>query len=166
MLNPIFQVIVNISEKSHELFKIAADMNYIHVMVSELQSVDVLYQLNILQLLSRIAVTPHGLNYLVKNGLLQSIADLIRDIQTKPLGSLLVPGNVLIAIQRVPEDVCYPETFIEVAISSRNNSQNGQPLGNKCRMALHSMERCLNGHRKLVDGGGSRHSMDEAYGHQ
>lgn len=91
-------MVVNISEKSQDLFKIAADMNYIHTMVSVLQFDDVLHQLNILQLLSRLAVTPYGLNYLVKNGLLKTIADLIRDVNLKPHGRLLVPGNVSTSI--------------------------------------------------------------------
>lgn len=85
---------MNISEKSQDLFETAAEMNYIHTMVSELLSEDVLYKLNNLQLLSRLAVTPHGLNYLVKNGLLQNIADLT-SVQSRTFGSLLISGNLL-----------------------------------------------------------------------
>lgn len=62
-------------------------------MVDELQSNDVLYQLNILELLSRLVVTPHGINYLIKRGTLENISKLLKDLSTNPLGGLLTPGK-------------------------------------------------------------------------
>lgn len=91
-----FKVIANISEKSPELFALAAEMDYISLMVSELHTADILYKLNLLQIMSKIAVTPHGLNYLVTNGLLQNIADQLREINVQePLYNLLVTGKIL-----------------------------------------------------------------------
>ncbi|KAM3967186.1 26S proteasome non-ATPase regulatory subunit 5 [Aphomia sociella] len=87
-----FEVVVNISCKSYELFKLCADMGYLNYMILELKSNDVLYQVNILELLSRLAVKPQGINYLIKNGALKEIAELIADLPNNPLGSLLTPG--------------------------------------------------------------------------
>lgn len=62
-------------------------------MVSELKTNDVLYQLNILELLSQLAVKAHGISYLVQRGVLQRIAVLVEALHHNPLGSLLVPGK-------------------------------------------------------------------------
>lgn len=62
-------------------------------MVSELRSDDILYKLNILELLTKLAVKPHGMNYLVKHGAMNKFAEMIEDLQTNPLGGLLAPGK-------------------------------------------------------------------------
>lgn len=87
------QVIVNISIKSCDLFELSVDLNYIDTMINELQVNDVLYQLNVLELLSRLVVTPHGINYLIKKGTLDNISKLLKDLSTGPLAGLLTPGK-------------------------------------------------------------------------
>ncbi|KAI5646556.1 proteasome non-ATPase 26S subunit domain-containing protein [Phthorimaea operculella] len=89
-----FEVVINISAKSTELFNLCADKGYIEFMVNELNSRDVLYQLNILELLSRLAVKPHGITYLISNGALQRIATLVEESKDQPLAGLLVPGYI------------------------------------------------------------------------
>ncbi|CAH1647142.1 unnamed protein product [Spodoptera littoralis] len=88
----VFEVVVHISSKSYELFKMCADMKYVDFMVSELQTDDILYQVNILELLSRLVMKPHGINYLVKNGSLQKILGYVTELQNNPLKGLLIPG--------------------------------------------------------------------------
>lgn len=75
-------------------------------MISELQSDDVLYQLNILELLSRLAVTPHGIGYLVKQGALKKITDLIVELPHNPLGGLLTPGKTFSLFFNIMFAVC------------------------------------------------------------
>ncbi|XP_049870417.1 26S proteasome non-ATPase regulatory subunit 5 [Pectinophora gossypiella] len=87
-----FEVVINISSKSQALFEQCAEQGYIEFMVAELNTTDVLYQLNILELLSRLAIKPHGINSLIQNGALQKITALVEELQTNPLGGLLVPG--------------------------------------------------------------------------
>ncbi|KAJ0178734.1 hypothetical protein K1T71_005509 [Dendrolimus kikuchii] len=87
-----YEIIINISTKSCELFKICTDLGYIDFMVSELEINDILYQLNILELLSRLAVKTYGINYLVESKALDKIAERIVDLKHNPLGSLLIPG--------------------------------------------------------------------------
>ncbi|XP_030028072.2 26S proteasome non-ATPase regulatory subunit 5 [Manduca sexta] len=86
------EVIINISSKSFDLFNLSADLGYIAFMVSELQSKDFLYHLNILELLSRLSVTSYGINYLVKEGALKSIADIVAGFDSNPLAGLLISG--------------------------------------------------------------------------
>ncbi|CAG9559691.1 unnamed protein product [Danaus chrysippus] len=87
-----YEVVMNISSKSYDLFQLCAQERYIDFMVNELNSDDILYQLNILELLSQLAVKPHGINYLVKQGMLQKIADQVKELHSNPFGSLLTPG--------------------------------------------------------------------------
>ncbi|XP_013190282.1 26S proteasome non-ATPase regulatory subunit 5 [Amyelois transitella] len=89
-----FEVVINISCKSVELFKLCTDLGYLDFMISELNSNDVLYQMNILELLSSLAIKSHGINYLVKNGAIQKIAEMIADLPNNPLGGLLTPGYI------------------------------------------------------------------------
>ncbi|CAH0725180.1 unnamed protein product, partial [Brenthis ino] len=87
-----YEVIINISSKSYELFNLSVNEGYIEFMVNELHSNDILYQLNILELLTQLAITPHGINHLVKQGTFQKISELVRDIHNNPFGGLLIPG--------------------------------------------------------------------------
>lgn len=80
--------------KSHELFKLCIDHGYIGYMVGELESRDILYQLNILELLSRLAIKPYAIQYLVKEGDLNKISTSIGDLHNNPLLGLLIPGIV------------------------------------------------------------------------
>lgn len=62
-------------------------------MLNELDSTDVLYQMNLLELLSRLAVIPHGIKHLIECGALNKICELITALENNPLGNLLLPGN-------------------------------------------------------------------------
>lgn len=77
-------------------------MGYIDFMVNELESDDILYQLNILELLSQLAIKPHGINYLIKQGTLLKISELVKNLHENAFGGLLIPGkkrNLLELIQ-------------------------------------------------------------------
>ncbi|XP_026496816.1 26S proteasome non-ATPase regulatory subunit 5 [Vanessa tameamea] len=87
-----FEVIINISTKSYDLFNLCIDQGYIDYMANELQSDDILYQLNILELLSQLAIKPYGINYLIKQGILLKISELVRGFHQNPFGGLLIPG--------------------------------------------------------------------------
>ncbi|XP_072940134.1 26S proteasome non-ATPase regulatory subunit 5-like [Epargyreus clarus] len=88
----VYEVIINISAISFDLFQLCVNEGYIDHMVSELESDDVLFQMNILELLAQLAVTPHGINYFVRSGVLQKITDLLASLQDSPLRGLLTPG--------------------------------------------------------------------------
>ncbi|XP_013138971.1 PREDICTED: 26S proteasome non-ATPase regulatory subunit 5 [Papilio polytes] len=87
-----YEVVCNIAMKSPELFTLCVEHGYIDHMISELSTDDILYQLNILELLSRFAVKPYGIHYLVKEGGLDKTASLIGDVQRNPLSGLMLPG--------------------------------------------------------------------------
>ncbi|XP_063824245.1 26S proteasome non-ATPase regulatory subunit 5 [Ostrinia nubilalis] len=105
-----YEVVVNISSKSYELCKLCNDQGYIDHMLSELQSDDVLYQLNILELLSRLAIQPHGIGYLVKQGALKKISDLVVELPNNPLCGLLTPGYIKF-VGSIAH--CYPKEILD-----------------------------------------------------
>lgn len=88
-------MVVNISCKSVELFNLCTNLGYIDSMVSELNSNDVLYQMNILELLSNLAVKPYGINYLVQNKALKYISELVADMSNNSMKEILIPGKIL-----------------------------------------------------------------------
>ncbi|XP_075971766.1 26S proteasome non-ATPase regulatory subunit 5 [Anticarsia gemmatalis] len=88
----VLEVIVNVSCKSNEHFKLCADNNYIDFMIAELQTDDILYQVNILELLSRLVAKPQGINYLVKSGGLNKISEYVTALKDNPLKGLITPG--------------------------------------------------------------------------
>ena len=62
-------------------------------LLGELESDDILNHLNCLELLTTIAVTAHGYRYLQDHGVLERLDNMIGDIETNPLGGLLLPGS-------------------------------------------------------------------------
>lgn len=86
-------MIINISIKSYDLFKICLELGYIDIMVQEIQSLDVLYQLNILELMSTLAIKPYGINYLLNSGAMDKLVTVVIDLKTSPVGGILIPGN-------------------------------------------------------------------------
>ncbi|KAL0832876.1 hypothetical protein ABMA28_001026 [Loxostege sticticalis] len=87
-----YEVIVNISSKSYELCKLCNSHGYIDHMISELQSDDVSFHLNVLELLTRLAANPHGIGLMKWQGALTKITKLIVELEHNRLRKLLYPG--------------------------------------------------------------------------
>ncbi|XP_073943062.1 26S proteasome non-ATPase regulatory subunit 5 isoform X2 [Choristoneura fumiferana] len=86
------EVIVNISSRSPELLQLSAEHGYLDKLVSELDTDDVLYHLNILELMTRLATTQQGINHIVKHGALKKVGELVTDLPNNPLCGLTTPG--------------------------------------------------------------------------
>ncbi|GBP48613.1 26S proteasome non-ATPase regulatory subunit 5 [Eumeta japonica] len=87
-----YEVVINIASKNSDYLNLCNQHGYIDHMLSELKSDDILFKLNILELLSRLVVTPHGISYLVEHGVLQMISESISNLKNDPLGNILTPG--------------------------------------------------------------------------
>lgn len=92
----LFQIIVNISRKSNELFELCKEQGYIDFLVSELDTEDILYQLNILELLTHLSESPHCIAHLIKHGSFKTMVQRLQDLQNNPLKALLVTGWCII----------------------------------------------------------------------
>ncbi|VVD05110.1 unnamed protein product [Leptidea sinapis] len=89
-----FEIFVNISTKSQELFALCASQGYFDFMVKELESDDILYQLNILELLSQLIEKPYAMSYFVKHGALRKIVGFLQELRNNQLGGLLTTGYI------------------------------------------------------------------------
>lgn len=64
----------------------------IQQIVSELKTQDILLQLNILELLTNLALSPHGLKFLVQNEVLKGLSELVGSMGGNPTANLIIPG--------------------------------------------------------------------------
>lgn len=89
-----FQVACNISLKSPDLMNLCGTLGYIKFMLEELKKPDVLYQMNIMQILTEMAAPAHGIVYLVEHGVLAEIAEFTEIIATNSDDELLLAGTL------------------------------------------------------------------------
>jgi hypothetical protein len=61
-------------------------------LIVELNGPDLLLQLNTLELLTKLALHEHGLQYLQQHGVLTALANKVATINNDPLASLILPG--------------------------------------------------------------------------
>lgn len=62
-------------------------------LLAELDSSDILLRLNVIELLSTLAGSPHGLEYLQGKGIIDKLHHQLASVNEDPLGNLVVPGN-------------------------------------------------------------------------
>lgn len=66
--------------------------NLLHRLISELKTDDVLIQLNVMELLSNLAVIPQGLDFLIENDVLKQLSEMVRNLEGNPMANLVIPG--------------------------------------------------------------------------
>ncbi|KAK7865653.1 hypothetical protein R5R35_006910 [Gryllus longicercus] len=88
----VFEVTILIATHSLEGLCACENNGFLKTLVKELESEDVIMQLNALELLSKLARQSHGLVWLQEHGILRLLADKMLSIEEEPLGHLLLPG--------------------------------------------------------------------------
>lgn len=68
---------------------------FLYRLLGELKTDDILMQLNILELLSNLAITPHGLNFLIENDVLKQLSEMVKALEGNQLSNLVIPGNFM-----------------------------------------------------------------------
>ncbi|XP_058834476.1 26S proteasome non-ATPase regulatory subunit 5 [Topomyia yanbarensis] len=86
----LYEVAVKLSLQSEELLNTMEKI--LQNAVKELDVEDVLLQLNVLQVLSELAVNNHGMAYLENNGVFDNLLRKIDKLDDDPLASILIPG--------------------------------------------------------------------------
>jgi hypothetical protein len=61
-------------------------------LIAELNGSDLLLQMNTLELLTKVALHQHGLQYLQQHGVLTALANKAAAINEHPLATLILPG--------------------------------------------------------------------------
>jgi 26S proteasome non-ATPase regulatory subunit 5 len=62
-------------------------------LIAELHGSDILLHVNALELLTKLALCEHGLQYLKQHGILNALANKLMAVSEDPLASLTLPGK-------------------------------------------------------------------------
>jgi hypothetical protein len=67
-------------------------------LIAELHGSDILLQMNALELLTKLALCEHGLQYLQQHGVLNALANKVTAVSEDPLASLTLPGKTVCTV--------------------------------------------------------------------
>ena len=81
------------SSISQEALDGFVERNFLPRLIDEVQKQDILVQLNAIEMLTELALTPHGLHYLEDRNVLKDLEKILNTPDGDPLRSFLVPGN-------------------------------------------------------------------------
>ncbi|XP_017263021.1 26S proteasome non-ATPase regulatory subunit 5 [Kryptolebias marmoratus] len=110
----IYELVVEISSVSPISLGYCANSGLISRLLSELTGDDVLIRATAIEMVTTLAHSQHGRQYLAQQGIMDKISNMIRGAETDPFSSLYLPGLVKfygnLAIMDSPQQVCeaYP----------------------------------------------------------
>ncbi|XP_029371977.1 26S proteasome non-ATPase regulatory subunit 5 isoform X1 [Echeneis naucrates] len=110
----IYELVVEISSVSPISLGYCANSSLISQLLSELTGDDVLIRATAIEMVTTLARSQHGRQYLAQQGIMEKISNMIRGAETDPFSSLYLPGLVKffgnLAIMDSPQQVCeaYP----------------------------------------------------------
>ncbi|XP_047424913.1 26S proteasome non-ATPase regulatory subunit 5 [Mugil cephalus] len=109
----IYELVVEISSVSPISLGYCANSGLISQLLGELTGDDVLIRATAIEMVTTLAQSQHGRQYLAKQGIMDKIANMIRGAETDPFSSFYLPGLVKffgnLAIMDSPQQVC--ETY-------------------------------------------------------
>ncbi|XP_061732662.1 26S proteasome non-ATPase regulatory subunit 5 [Nerophis ophidion] len=110
----IYELVVGISSMSPISLGYCANSGLLSQLLEELTGDDVLIRATSIEMVTTVAHTQHGRQYLAQQGIMDKISNMIKGAETDPLSSLYLPGLVKffgnLAIMDSPQQVCesYP----------------------------------------------------------
>ncbi|XP_013862000.1 26S proteasome non-ATPase regulatory subunit 5 isoform X2 [Austrofundulus limnaeus] len=113
----IYELVVEIASVSPISLGYCANSGLISQLLSELTGDDVLIRATAVEMVTTLAHSQHGRQYLAQQGIMDKISNMIRGAETDPFSSLYLPGLVKffgnLAVMDSPQQVCeaYP-TFL------------------------------------------------------
>uniref|UniRef100_A0AAQ6IHK6 26S proteasome non-ATPase regulatory subunit 5 n=1 Tax=Anabas testudineus TaxID=64144 RepID=A0AAQ6IHK6_ANATE len=109
----IYELVVKISSVSPISLGYCANSSIISQLLGELTGDDVLIRATAIEMVTTLAHSQHGRQYLAQQGIMDKISNMIRGADTDPFSSLYLPGLVKffgnLAIMDSPQQVC--ETY-------------------------------------------------------
>lgn len=109
----IYELMVEISSLSPISLGYCANSSIISQLLGELTGDDVLIRATAIEMVTTLAHSQHGRQYLAQQGIMDKISNMIRGAETDPFSSLYLPGLVKffgnLAIMDSPQQVC--ETY-------------------------------------------------------
>ncbi|NXB53037.1 PSMD5 ATPase, partial [Leucopsar rothschildi] len=114
----VYELIVEISSVSAESLNYCANSGLIPELIGELTGEDVLVRATCIEMVTSLAHTPHGRQYLAQQGVIDKISNIILGAESDPFSSFYLPGFVKffgnLAVVDSPQQICerYP-VFME-----------------------------------------------------
>ncbi|TKS84789.1 26S proteasome non-ATPase regulatory subunit 5 [Collichthys lucidus] len=111
----IYELVVEISSVSPISLGYCANSSFISQLIGELTGDDVLIRATAIEMVTTLAHSQHGRQYLAQQGIMDKISNMIRGADTDPFSSLYLPGKSVkaffgnLAIMDSPQQVC--ETY-------------------------------------------------------
>uniref|UniRef100_UPI003AAE34B6 26S proteasome non-ATPase regulatory subunit 5 isoform X1 n=1 Tax=Centroberyx gerrardi TaxID=166262 RepID=UPI003AAE34B6 len=109
----IYELMVDISSVSAVSLGYCANSSFISQLLGELTGDDILIRATAIEMVTSLAQSQHGRQYLAQQGIMDKISNMIRGADTDPFSSLYLPGLVKffgnLAIMDSPQQVC--ETY-------------------------------------------------------
>ncbi|KAM4889877.1 PSMD5 ATPase, partial [Sylvia borin] len=114
----VYELIVEISSVSAESLNCCAGSGLISELLEELTGEDVLVRATCIEMVTSLAHTPQGRQYLAQQGVIDKISNIILEAEADPFSSFYLPGFVkffgTLAVVDSPQQICerYP-VFME-----------------------------------------------------
>ncbi|RUS84628.1 hypothetical protein EGW08_007600, partial [Elysia chlorotica] len=90
----VYQIAIDLSRQNPEALTACAHAGLLRQLVNEAgRDDDVLVQLNAIELLSDLATSAHGLQFLDEQGIVEKLEIMMADVAQNPMGSLVLPGK-------------------------------------------------------------------------
>uniref|UniRef100_A0A671W7N6 26S proteasome non-ATPase regulatory subunit 5 n=2 Tax=Sparus aurata TaxID=8175 RepID=A0A671W7N6_SPAAU len=109
----IYELVVEISSVSPISLGYCANSSFISQLLGELTGDDILIRATAIEMVTSLAHSQHGRQYLAQQGIMDKISNMIRGAETDSFSSLYLPGLVKffgnLAIMDSPQQVC--ETY-------------------------------------------------------
>lgn len=91
-LSSKFQMLIQICKLSLAALENTHNSGLLQQLLNEVHKDDVLIQLNAIEMLSDLTMVDHGLVYLDQQGVVGKLESMMGDLDSNPLGNLLLPG--------------------------------------------------------------------------
>ncbi|KAF1537155.1 26S proteasome non-ATPase regulatory subunit 5, partial [Eudyptula albosignata] len=114
----VYELIVEISSVSADSLNYCANSGLISELIGELTGDDVLVRATCIEMVTSLAHTPHGRQYLAQQGIIDKISNIIVGAESDPFSGFYLPGFVKffgnLAVVDSPQQICerYP-VFME-----------------------------------------------------
>lgn len=116
----LYDVFTRIAGQDSRYLESEAVRSVIDRLCTDLDTSDILFELNVVNLLSDLAQTDHGLLYLENKGIMKKIAEKLEKLHQNPLRNLLFPGYMKffgnVALKQ-PTKIIQESSFVDSLLS-------------------------------------------------
>uniref|UniRef100_A0A8C5MHE8 26S proteasome non-ATPase regulatory subunit 5 n=1 Tax=Leptobrachium leishanense TaxID=445787 RepID=A0A8C5MHE8_9ANUR len=124
----VYELVVEISSISEESLNYCTDSGLVPQLLQELTGDDILVRVTCAEMITSLASSAHGRRYLLKQGIIDKISNMILGADSDPFSGFYLPGLVKffgnLAVMDSPQQICehYP-AFLEKVFSMAEGNE-------------------------------------------